>query len=1000
MKLHTNLWLLALGMAVLPCTGRAQTMVGGSESVSLDTTIGDVSIESGWYRDGTISLRLSTRWDASSQGVLTVNGNEYVVLSADEEKEFTVSMPAHSSGTYVCEWTVDDQVYRRTLVSQGARKVAVGGVLSLDTRKVHRASAAGQEIRYDVQWTEGASKTVISYKGKELVQGVSGVYNWIPEQTCCTNVLLLSLKDADGHEIAQESAAFVLDSALDSVFARIDDEIPWSPGLFDNCESIRAASLDCDLTRFVAADGRHVARTLKDLFPKSYESLTNVVLGAAVTALPDGFFDGCLSLKSVTFPTTLRDFGDSDWRGLGEQLGKRGLWVANDWVLGYFGTTSSDVVIPNGVKQIVPRAFSGQSALTRVTIPSSVTNIGANAFAGCMGIQRVTLYSGVIAATMTLKELFPDAYTNLVDLVVEKEVVVLADGFFDGCLSLVRAEGKDWRSLGKLLGKRGFWVENGWLLGYIGVAPASVAIPEGVTGISSYAFAEQSSVQSIVIPAEVTVIGTDAFAGCTGVRRVELCSGYVVAAKTLKALFPDSYANLETVVLGADVTMLPNGFFDGCEALVNVTFPATLKDFGNSDWRSLGEQLGKQGLWIENDWVLGYFGAAPEAVEIPEGVKRIAPRAFEGQDALVGISLPSSVTNIGENAFAGCSNIVASLIGCDQVALPSIETEGLLHRWSFNGALLDSVGGQTAVAYGSVTIGEKRCTLAGGSHAASYIDLGDSILPTSEAGATIEIWGTRHSSQSCSRVIDINSGTSDYLFWGWQNGGRVDDDSFGIAAIKGHNDQHSGVPFEQDVEYHLAIVLLKTSSYWTTKFVKRESSTGEVLSSCEIDSSGKTWSPLSLRQTNCWLGRSAWSADCDANASYDEVRVWNRALTDGELSRNVALGSDALTDSTLTCKRLFPDSYSSLTNVVLGAEMTELPVDFFEGCVSLKDVAIPSAVTAFGDRAFAGCSNLVSVTIPSAVTNVAENTFVDCPRLRNVELHSARIAAMKTLNLN
>lgn len=87
MKIRMNISLLALGVALLTCTGRAQTMVGGSESVSLDTTTGDVTVESGWYRDGVMRLWLSTRWDESSQGVLTVNGNEYAALSSDEEKE-------------------------------------------------------------------------------------------------------------------------------------------------------------------------------------------------------------------------------------------------------------------------------------------------------------------------------------------------------------------------------------------------------------------------------------------------------------------------------------------------------------------------------------------------------------------------------------------------------------------------------------------------------------------------------------------------------------------------------------------------------------------------------------------------------------------------------------------------------------------------------------------------------------------------------------------------
>jgi hypothetical protein len=45
---------------------------------------------------------------------------------------------------------------------------------------------------------------------------------------------------------------------------------------------------------------------------------------------------------------------------------------------------------------------------------------------------------------------------------------------------------------------------------------------------------------------------------------------------------------------------------------------------------------------------------------------------------------------------------------------------------------------------------------------------------------------------------------------------------------------------------------------------------------------------------NVWLGRSEYSGDSTANASYDEVRLWNRAFSQAELQQLHALGPNAV----------------------------------------------------------------------------------------------------------
>ena len=59
--------------------------------------------------------------------------------------------------------------------------------------------------------------------------------------------------------------------------------------------------------------------------------------------------------------------------------------------------TRSDVrvVVPDGVTQILPRAFAGHAELEVVELPESVQSIGAEAFANCTSLREMRIPSAV-----------------------------------------------------------------------------------------------------------------------------------------------------------------------------------------------------------------------------------------------------------------------------------------------------------------------------------------------------------------------------------------------------------------------------------------------------------------------------------------------------------------------------------------------------------------------------------------------------------------------------
>lgn len=56
-------------------------------------------------------------------------------------------------------------------------------------------------------------------------------------------------------------------------------------------------------------------------------------------------------------------------------------------------------------------------------------------------------------------------------------------------------------------------------LGFSYYAPKDVVIPEGIVGVSGYAFADMK-IQRVSFPSSVNSIGSHAFSGCSSLRSV------------------------------------------------------------------------------------------------------------------------------------------------------------------------------------------------------------------------------------------------------------------------------------------------------------------------------------------------------------------------------------------------------------------------------------------------------------------------------------------------
>ena len=194
---------------------------------------------------------------------------------------------------------------------------------------------------------------------------------------------------------------------------------------------------------------------------------------------------------------------------------------------------------------------------------------------------------------------------------------------------------------------------------------ASVSIPNSVTSIGEYAFYNCSSLASVSIPSSVTSIGDSAFAHCYSLASVSIPS----SVTSIGGYTFGSCSSLTSVSIPSSVTSIGKYAFFYCSSLASVSIPNSVTSIGESTFsgcRSLASvSIPSSVTSIGESTFSGCSSLA--SVSIPSSVTSIGERAFEDCSALTSVSIPSSVTSIGNSTFANCSSLAS-------VSIPSSVT--------------------------------------------------------------------------------------------------------------------------------------------------------------------------------------------------------------------------------------------------------------------------------------------------------------------------------------
>src|SRR3954471_10610258 len=226
------------------------------------------------------------------------------------------------------------------------------------------------------------------------------------------------------------------------------------------------------------------------------------------------------------------------------------------------------------------------------------------------------------------------------------------------------------------------------------------------------------------------------------------------------------------------------------------------------------------------------------------------------------------------------------------LALPA--RAALVHRWSFNETsgtnLLDSIG--TAHAHvvapaggGGYQLDGKRVRLDGGTRTTADYILFPGNTFAGLSNVTIEMWAIPHSFQNFGRIFEIGTGVDNdnsgrLVRAAFSNGTNGDAPYFGLWPTS----IAYPVPTPFDREYHYVMTWSAAGQlifYRDGVLVASQNTAGTNIATI-----------AALPNPTFWLGRSHFTADATANASWNEVLVYDSVLDLATIQKDFRAGSD------------------------------------------------------------------------------------------------------------
>lgn len=386
----------------------------------------------------------------------------------------------------------------------------------------------------------------------------------------------------------------------------------------------------------------------------SKDKIQSITIPNSVISIGSGAFSGCNGLTKVNITDLAAWFKITFDNEYANPLNYAHHLYLNN-------TELTEITIPNSITKINNYALCGASSITLITIPSSVTSIGSYAFSNCSSMQRIFIPRNVTVIENYSFNMW------MKSAVIYCEVDSKPNGWGDYwnkyeqfTVTVV------WGSSGTPLIEFGWeYIENSsgtiTILAYRGsekeLATPKTLANKTVSRINGYCFSDNKSITLAIISDGVEYIGERAFYQCTSLKKVYI-------SKSVQTIYAPSSSEL---------------VFDGCNSDVVLYCGASSKPSGwGTYWNYYNYSSKLTTMWDvagfpqqNADWeyvertdgtikVLQYLGSSTNVIISKINNKEVSELyngCFQYKSNIISVTIPNSVTSIGESVFRGCTSL-------------------------------------------------------------------------------------------------------------------------------------------------------------------------------------------------------------------------------------------------------------------------------------------------------------------------------------------------------
>lgn len=196
-----------------------------------------------------------------------------------------------------------------------------------------------------------------------------------------------------------------------------------------------------------------------------------------------------------------------------------------------------------------------------------------------------------------------------------------------------------------------------------GTAIVGISLPDGLTRLDGYAFADCAKLASIVLPDSLEAVGANLFNGCEGLTAVILPKKLTEIPERMC----EQCTALKEITLPDSARSIGESAFFHCSALERVTLPRSLEVIGANAFYGAGISEIELPEGLKEIGNYAFTGSKLKSLTLPESLEKLTQCAFSETD-IESLVIPAGVTSLADNPFAGCSKLTSIEVSTDNQA--------------------------------------------------------------------------------------------------------------------------------------------------------------------------------------------------------------------------------------------------------------------------------------------------------------------------------------------